>query len=212
MDYINEIGQKYLNFGDTFVYDVDGIRGFIKAEYLIDGSVHLSGLRVSSRHRRHGIASALTMHAVDHAKDSGCVSSRILVDVTNRASQQLSEGLGFRIIGRYCFYGGLIDTAGFEPVLYSQKFSNIGWKFVRLDKIRGELMVLGKGGSRLTEFLDNESSTNVRHFTILERGEFSVVAGNGIITVPSDMKDLVPDHVSTFSGFEEAFLLEKPLV
>lgn len=167
IDYINRIGESYLDDGEVYVYANTEVRAFAKLHYLSDNAVWSSGLRVDPDHWRKGIGTILTKAMVDIAREKKYDSFRVLVFDDNFRSLKLVEKLGGRKVGEYCFFQALPNQDGFtgkkeevtgyinsswEFTKYSRNNSAEfevreldGWKFISTDENTVQILRRGKG-------------------------------------------------------------------
>ncbi len=184
IDYINRIGESYLDNGEVYVYDDNGIQGFAKLNYLPDNAVWSGGLRVDPDHWRKGIGTVITNSIIDIARKKGCDVFRVLIYTDNFRSIRLTEKLGGRITGEYNFFTGIPDMDGFE--IHREKISgyvNSSWEFTKYsERHPGEFDVYVHGGWKLLATDPNtvqvlkrgENRLNMKHsegFTCIEGGE-----------------------------------------
>lgn len=186
-DYINRVGNAYLDHGEVLVYDEGRIKGFAKVEYLPDGSVWFSGLRVDPEYWRSGIGLKITEASLEMAKKRDCPYARLLVYDDNMRSLNLVEKIGFNQVEKYTFLHGLPDLSTFlqEDSAIENGMINIGWKFVDASKVpsikgtrysrdKWEILetndttfeILRTGNSRI--YLDGEGFTCAKNSITLE--------------------------------------------
>lgn len=115
-DYINDIGEPYMDRGMLYVAVADRVIGFQHVQDVPDGSIYLSGLRILKEYRRMGIARALISQSITDWQGRGKQFARAFVEQGNNASMSLMSSLGFRRVADMNLYFGFMDLAGFSEV------------------------------------------------------------------------------------------------
>ncbi len=93
-DYVPEVIGDWLAQESVFIAFINGVvAGMSHFEYMPDGGVWLSGLRVAKSLRKSGVGSALTRFAVNMP---GRTVFRLAISSINSASISISEKAGFR--------------------------------------------------------------------------------------------------------------------
>lgn len=129
-DYINHVGESYLDNGIVLVAEDKEIMGFCKADLLPDNSAWLGGLRVDPDYRRMGVAKKLTMNLIGETRKAGCKHARLLIEDGNVKSINLAEKVGFVRIKTYSFFEGGIDSNNYHQYEEHQKnYLNLGWEY-----------------------------------------------------------------------------------
>lgn len=166
IDYINGIGESYLDNGEVYVFEDHGIRGFAKLNYLQDNAAWSGGLRVDPDHWREGVGSALTKFMLEIAGKKGCNVFRVLIYTDNFRSIGLTEKLGGRIVGGYNFFHGIADLSEFEKHRTEVAgYVNSNWAFTKYTEEKpGKFDMYELDGWKL---ITTDSNT----MQILERGE-----------------------------------------
>ena len=207
-DYINEIGPSYLKTGDTYVLEKGNVLGFLKIQYMPDGFLYLSGLRVDPAARRQGVGEALTRYAISQGSDSGKNGARVLIQPENNASLSLSVKLGFSSIEFFHFFRGEIDLSGFsESKNWPLRIIDLGFEY---SLPAGDFpAVLMKKGDLQISVSQIGTPWNNRAFTILGNGQLPFRNGKSFISMPQDYFSGTPPDLEPLAGFESAVLLEK---
>ncbi len=207
-DYINEIGPGYLKIGDTFVLEKGNLLGFLKIQYMPDGFLYVSGLRVDPTARRQGIGENLTRYAISLAFDSGKKGARVLIHPENHASLSLSRKLGFYPIESFHFFLGEIDFSGFsESKSWPMRIIDLGFEY-SLPTENFPATLMQKGSLRIS-VSKMDPIWNNRTLTILGNGQISFRNGKSLISFPEDYFTGTPPDLEPLSGFESAVLLER---
>ncbi len=213
MDYIGNMGPRYLGFGETYVFQDVQIQGFCKLEVLPDHSVHLSGLRVLPEARRRGVAMELTRYLLDSGARRGCRVARILVESGNNASLYLSRKIGFTEVEHFHFFQGTIDTRSFSRSVNEPSYHDIGWKFILPGESESDVISFKRGGVKFSTFSEDRGDEimDTVHYTIFSGGHLEIQDGKGVISVPERCLGSTTGLYRPMEGFSEAFLLEKDL-
>ncbi len=196
MDYIGRIGPSYLDWGTVIVSEDEGMNGFLKVEFLPDGSGWLSGIRVDYRHRREGIATFLTREAVKYAADSGVSTLRMLIHEENVPSLKLAESCGFRRFMEFLFYEGAVDKSQFkETGTENGEYLFYVWKLMKAHGNRDQKgTMLSDGKNRI--FLSSNDRNSFFHvmdgsFLAAGEGEDTIIVqrGKGVVEGAREMED-----------------------
>ncbi len=132
IDYINRIGESYLDDGEVYVFEDDVIQGFAKLNYLPDSAAWSGGLRVDPNHWRKGVGSLITKSLLEIARKRGCKVFRVLIYTDNFRSIGLTEKLGGKIVGEYNFFQGMPDLSLFEGRREGVTgYINESWEFTK---------------------------------------------------------------------------------
>ncbi|MCL5799697.1 MAG: GNAT family N-acetyltransferase [Candidatus Thermoplasmatota archaeon] len=207
-DYINKIGPSYLKAGDTYVLEKGNLLGFLKIQYMPDGSLYLSGLRVDPAARRKGVGEALTRYATSLGSDSGKNGARVLIQPENNASLSLSRKLGFSPIEFFHFFQGEIDLSGFsESKNWPMRIIDLGFEY-SLPAGNFPAMLMKKGAMQVSVSRVGTPWNN-RAFTVLGNGQIPFRTGKSVISVPQDYFSGTPPDLEPLAGFGSAVLLEK---
>ncbi len=210
VDYINEIGPTYINWGKTLVCADSRIDGFLKMEFLPDRSIYLSGLRVSPEARRKGVGIALTEYALQEARSGKMKVARLLIEPGNVPSLALAKKIGFNEIRAYHFFVGNIDVSNLKPAPSGDDVINAGWTFYRAggpdsEYYSGDVI-------RVALFKSGEAWNHGQpYFTVLSGEELVINEGNGLVSVPDELLNMLTGEPKKNPGFEKALLLEKSL-
>lgn len=208
--YITDIGSAYLDLGTTYVAEDNGIAGFQNVRDVQDGSIYLSGLRVSKPYRRKGVATTLIKYILNEAADKGKIIARTYVETTNLSSLSLMKNLGFVKSGKMNFFFGSVDLTGFEAAsswpdtlvdighLPSFPYSGIPATLLRKDK-------------RLVSVCHSNKWEKEPTYTVLSSGKYKFNAGKSFISISSSIRVNSQDNLTPVRGFESAYLLEFPL-
>lgn len=104
-DYIERLYDAWLDDPAVHVVaavDPDDVPvGLGRAALLSPQEAWVAALRVRTERRRQGIASAVTNHLTQWAKDAGAQVARMIVEGWNEPSQALAESCGFRRTGEW---------------------------------------------------------------------------------------------------------------
>ncbi len=206
-DYINEIGESYLDEGQILLFERESGLGFLMMEEMQDGSMWLSGLRVDPACRRQGVADSLEEAAETFAQLRGLLSVRMLIYSDNAPSIKLVEKHGYVLVEKLKLCEGSINIAGLqESTPVENTLVNVGWKFI---KSRSELKDSGR-------FLTDKGKVlfhyNDEHFTFYQpiSGSFKINEGDGMVFVNEKLWKDYPD-MEHMDMFEEAVIYEKQL-
>lgn len=140
-DYINRMGRSFLADGDVYVHSVEGtISGFIKIQNFYGKFQWLSGLRVRPDFRRQGIATDLTLFAVDKGRSEKLPFSRLLIEEHNYMSINLALKCGFMQKDCFFFMSRSPDISHATTTSYAGKdiMVDTGWVFGRIHEIHAE--------------------------------------------------------------------------
>lgn len=206
-DYINRVGKDFLRNGTILVLDENGILGFLKMEYLPDGSAWLGGLRVDPDYWRRGVGSRLTASALELAASRGCPSARLLIYDDNFRSLGLAEKQGFQKIGKFDFYEFVPDLSGFSHNLTdAEGVVNLGWKFARATGAsRIPVEEYSNGGWKIL-------STESRTFQIRSIGDKPITMVEGGFTcISSEIGNSPYLEEYRNDDFTSGYVLEKKL-
>lgn len=207
LDYINEVGESYLDIGQVLVFEKESIRGFLKMEEMPDESMWLSGARVDPDFRRQGIADILTEAAEVIARMRSLSMVRLFIYSENAPSLRLAEKRGYSVAEKFKFFDGGIDTEQLEDsIVVENTLINVGWRFM---KSRADMNGIGKFLSRDEGILFTYSNGHSRFYQPIS-GSFEIVDGEGVTCVSEKLWDLY-SHVELMDGFEEALIYEKSL-
>ncbi len=210
-DYINEIGEKYLDMGETIVYDKEGIHGFLKSQLMPDNSVYLSGLRVDPESRRQGIGEMLTNSMISESRMKGVTRARILVEPSNVASLSLAHKMRFKDIEQFHFYLGSIDTGGFKEFgEWPERVVDLGFEYSL--PVTDFPATLLKSGHNLVSVSNTIPVWDNHAYTIMGKGPFIFEEGESLISVPEEFMSDSLKNLKPVEGFETAILLEKAIV
>lgn len=206
MDYINEIGERYLESGQILLLERDEILGFLKMEELPDNSLWLSGVRVDPAYRRQGIAESLTEAAEIVARERSLSSLRMMIYSDNSASLRLAEKRGYTIVEKFRILQGGIDLANFDELdPIDNTIVNVGWKFIRANH---DLPKMGR-------FLSDDDAIcftySDEHFRFIQpiSGKFRIgESDESTIFIASSLWSLYDDALLR-QDFEEAYLFER---
>lgn len=207
MDYINEVGESYLDAGQVLVFEEESVEGFLKMEELPDKSMWLSGARVDPEYRRRGIADTLTEAAEIIARMRSLSTVRLFIYSENTPSVRLAEKRGYSVSGKFRFFDGSIDTTDLDDsMVVENTLINVGWRFMKsVTGVNG----MGKFLARDEGILFTYDSDYSRFYQPIS-GRFEIVAGEGVTCVSEKLWDQYSD-VKLMDGFEEALIFEKPL-
>ncbi len=208
--YINDVGRPYLDIGKTYIIGGSEIVGFQNVRDAPDGSIYLSGLRVSKSFRKQGVATRLINHVLKEAKKSGKHTARTYIEPSNNASLSLMKKLGFSISGKMNFFFGSVDLTGFEKGSeWPDSLVDIG--HLPSFPCRGIPADLLMKGDSLISICNSNVWDKEPTYTVLSGGNFNFTIGNSFITVPSSIKMNQLDILTKIRGFESAYVLERPL-
>ncbi len=209
-DYINGIGSRYMDVGDTYVLEQGNIIGFLKLQWLPDSSIYISGLRVRPDSRRRGAGTELVKGSLEQGRLKKSKAASALIEPYNEASISLFSGAGFRIVDQLYFYQGKINLDGFSPYAqWPESFIDIGFRYVRpYDGIPAKLM---KNGMLLASASFENIWSEEPAFTVLSDGRFNFEPGNNRVTIPKKYRPDSLDNLVPLEGFESAFVMEASL-
>lgn len=207
-DYINSIGQSYLDDGMIVLYESDKVDGFGKVNFLLDGSAWLGGLRVRPESRRAGVGSAITDYLIAASITRGCKIARMLIEDKNFKSVNLAKNKGFRPLLPFRFFEGTPETSTWKPSLYSESvLVNEEWGFVQLsDEYRGSGRFL-EAGENLAYFWSGQTVL----VQMIRTGKSLVLNGDGITCIPAKDAERVSDSLVPLGGFEAATVFAREL-
>ncbi len=210
-DYISNIGPKYLGIGTTFVIETrESVVGYHNIQGVPDGSIYLSGMRISKQHRKKGLASWLINETIQPYVKQGKRSARAYVDPGNTASMFLFEKAGFRKKMKVHLYFGSMETEGFTqendwpdtvvdighvPSMY---FPNIPARVLR----NGECTVCRS---------DPGVWDGLPSFTVLNQEGCKFITGSSFIVSMVEIDQGKHPELESVEGFQSAYLYEKDL-
>lgn len=210
-DYITNIGPKYLRIGITYVIDsVDGIVGYHNIQEVPDGSVYLSGMRISGQYRKIGLASWLINETLETYVRKGKRKARAYIEPDNIASRFLFEKSGFIKKVKVHLYFGSMETERFNVEnewrdnivdighLPSMYFPNIPARILRYGECR-------------VSRSDPGAWDGLPTFTVLNQDGCKFVKGSSFIVSLSEIDQGNHTEVEPVEGFQSAFLYEKNL-
>lgn len=209
-NYISDIGPKYLTVGKTHVVEDEKIVAFHNVQDVADGSIYLSGLRVSGKYRKRGIALFLLQSALEKAIDDGKNCARAFVEPANKASVSLFTKLGFCIKEQVYLYFGSMDISNFSAIdNWPDTTVDIG--HVPSTYYHGIPVKLRKKGKCFVGFSGANPWDEDPSFTIFNPNGCEFISGNSFIV--SKMKINLDSNAAlrTVKGFETAYLMEKEL-
>ncbi len=97
-DYIEQAWESWLADPGVQLFAVQEAAipvGILCVRFLNTEEAWLQGLRIHPQHRRHGLARALTLTALDAVRAQGCRSVRLATAADNAGGRAVSEGVGF---------------------------------------------------------------------------------------------------------------------
>ncbi len=208
VDYINAIGQSFLEDGRVMVFEDPEIHGILKVEFLSDSSAWLSAIRVDPDQRRKNIGESLTQASLVYAQSQGIKKARMLIHDDNEASIRLAKKAGFAERERFLYLDGSIDLSpGVETTVTTSHLLNIGWKFIdpaTSKRIDGRFVDLGK-----SKVFVHENGFGISTEP-LEIDEPPKLTEGGITSVPFSLAHFFPER-KPVEDFEYAIVFEKNL-
>ncbi len=210
-DYISGIGKKYLTIGETFLIETGGkVVGYHNVQDVPDGSIYLSGLRISKPHRKKGLAIWLIRQTISSCIAMGKSVARAYIEPENLASRGLFEKAGFIKSRLVHLYFGSIDTGEFSPVeewpdsivdighLPSRYFQQIPAKI-----LKKEGCVICRSEPGVWDGLPS--------FTVLNPNGCRFVEGSSFIVSMEAIDVAEHGKLRIVEGFRSAYLYEKDL-
>jgi ribosomal protein S18 acetylase RimI-like enzyme len=106
-DYVPDSYMYWLDERDgevlVAVDDQDVAMGVVRVRQMSPQEGWISGARVASEHRRHGIGTLLNNAAADWLREREIVVARLAAEVVNDAAQAQVEKLGYRPVAEFIF-------------------------------------------------------------------------------------------------------------
>ena len=85
-----------------FVYEADGVKGYVLVRELSDQTAAIDDLGVDHASKRQGIGRQLVEYAIDWAKQRGLTSIKLITQTNNAAAAATYRSAGFdEISGEY---------------------------------------------------------------------------------------------------------------
>ena len=209
-DYINDIGKRYMEIGKVYVAENERIVGFQHVQDVGDGSIYLSGLRITREYRGKGIASALVEKAALDASDNGKTIARAYVEPENTASMALMAKFGFRKAVRVSIYFGSIDDSVFtEEKEWPDCYIDLGHVPARPHE-SAKATLLRKGNCLISR-ADSNKWDNKPSYAILNSEGCQFLKGRQFMVATGLMRPEDTGGLVSVSGFEKAILFELDL-
>lgn len=208
--YITDIGKSYLDIGKTYVFEENEIIGFQNARYVPDGSVYLSGLRVSSPFRKKKVATRLIGYALEEARNKGKTIARTYAEPSNLSSLSLLKKLGFSKTGRMNFYHGSVGLNGYEEVFeWPDSLIDIG--HLPSFPYSGIPATLFRKDASLISVCNSNAWDKEATYTILSSGKYKFDPGKSFIAISSDIESDNTECLTPVKNFEVAYVMELSL-
>lgn len=211
-DWINEIGEGFLNSGTVLLAEDETLAGFMKLEFLDDNSAWFSALRVHPDSRRKGVGTSLTDYGLKIARNGGASYARLLIESSNVKSIGLATKLGFSKKEEFRLFSGTFDISQFRKVDFNGKaYVNLGWFFVRFPDYKGsDGEIVGNGSLILFSQPKHEGPPN--QTVILHHGLGDVkTIEEGYTSSPLKWSKQIEDFLHPLEGFSKANLYELSL-
>ncbi|MHB1440668.1 MAG: GNAT family N-acetyltransferase [Cuniculiplasma sp.] len=107
IDYISDNVEEMIRKSGLFVYDDEGIKGFLQANFR--KMCWISAIRVDPDFRRHGVAQRMVENIEEIGANRGCISFGALVTTDNVASQNMFKKLHYRVEESFVSVYGMVD-------------------------------------------------------------------------------------------------------
>lgn len=209
-DYINDIGEKYMDLGNVYVAETDHIIGFQHIQDVPDGSIYLSGLRILKEYRRRGIAGGMIETVNREWAERGKKYARALVEVDNAPSLALMSELGFRRVADLNLYHGTVDLSNAVRVdQWPDAYIDLG--HVPSRAYPGVGAALFRQGGCLVARSDPGKWDGMPSFSILEHEECRFMEGDSFITSRSPIPEGMLAGLKPINRFERACIMELDL-
>lgn len=208
-DWINEVGEQFLESGTVLLAEDDRPIAFMKMEIWDDNSAWLGALRVHPDSRRIGVGTTLSKEAIDIARGKGANFARLLIEPTNSKSIGLATKLGFSKLNEFSFFSGTIKTSNFVDVEFDEEvYVNLGWVFLKypdFSRIEGGFLT----GASITLF-HHIFNGNTLNQTLVRGSELQGLetVEDGYTTVPSVLASEMSKLLPPFDEFRGAYLYE----
>ncbi len=206
-NYIGDIGPRYLTMGRTLVAEDKGIVAFHNVQEVPDGSIYLSGLRVSRDFRKLGIGMLLVQSALKDGARSGKKKARAYVEPENKASLSLFTKAGFHVRKQMFLYFGSIKTEGFlGENKWEDKIVDIG--HVPSEYFNGIPARLLRNGQCLIAEAEKNHWDGKPSFTIYNSDGCIYSPGDSFIVSSDNITPQKMGPLRKIDKFETAYLLE----
>ncbi len=142
-DYIPSVWQDWLNnpLNLVFVLELDGQLAALYCLKLqmseTDKAGWWQGVRVATRHKRHGLAGRLLEHVIAESRAHGLTSLRYATAVPNAPMHRLAQKHNFRCISPYSFAlaprleGNYVEETAFQSKALQASDFEAAWAFIQ---------------------------------------------------------------------------------